>query len=197
MELFSGTSLIGFIQTIGFLGVMAIIFAETGLFVGFFFPGDSLLFTAGLLASRGAFNIYLLIPSLFLASVAGNLVGYYFGKSVGSKIFLRPDSLLFRKEHLERTKSFFTKHGGKTIILARFIPIVRTFAPILAGVSSMNISLFLTHSVIGGALWTIILTILGFILGNTVPNIDHYLLPIVGVIIVLSFVPTLFHARKS
>ncbi|MEK7649199.1 MAG: VTT domain-containing protein [Patescibacteria group bacterium] len=196
MELFSGSSLIQLVQTIGLIGVVAIIFAETGLLIGFFLPGDSLLFTAGILASQGIFNIYVLVPALFCASVVGNLVGYYLGKHIGPRLFSKPDSFLFHREHIERTKRFFAHHGGKTIILARFIPIIRTFAPILAGVGSMDGSRFFLHSIIGGILWAALLTILGFALGRAVPDVDKYLLPIIGVIIILSFLPALFHRKK-
>ena len=195
MEFFTGGSLIDLIQSVGFWGIIAIVFAETGLFVGFFLPGDSLLFTAGILASQGVFNIFHLLPALFIASVVGNVVGYLFGKHVGLKIFSRHDSFFFRKEHIERTKLFFAKHGGKTIILARFIPIIRTFAPILAGAGSMNANLFAFYSLIGGALWAVLLTLLGYILGNTIPDIDHYLLPIIGAIIIISFIPALVHVK--
>lgn len=196
MELFTGNSLMELIQTIGFWGIVAIIFAETGLFVGFFLPGDSLLFTAGILASQGIFNIYALLPALFIASVAGNLTGYYFGKHVGIRLFTKAESFFFHREHLERTKRFFAHHGGKTIILARFIPIIRTFAPILAGIGSMDISRFTMHSTIGGLLWAVLITLLGFLLGNVIPDVDRYLLPIIGGIVILSFVPALLHARK-
>ncbi len=197
MDIFSGSSLIDLIQAIGFIGVVAIIFAETGLFIGFFLPGDSLLFTAGILASQGVFNIYALVPALFVASVCGNIVGYYFGKHVGPKLFSKQESFLFHKEHIERTKSFFEHHGAKTIIIARFIPIVRTFAPILAGVGAMNFSRFFLHSVIGGILWAAALTILGYALGAAIPDIDRFLLPIIGGIIIVSFLPALFHNRHA
>lgn len=197
MDFFTGSSLMELIQSIGFLGVVAIIFAETGLFVGFFLPGDSLLFTAGILASQDVFNIYTLSIGFFIASVLGNLTGYFFGKHVGVSLFSRHDSFFFRHEHLERTKHFFERHGGKTIILARFIPVIRTFAPILAGVGVMNISRFTAHTVIGGFLWAVLLTMAGFVLGNAIPDIDRYLLPIIGTIIILSFVPALVHAKKK
>ncbi len=135
--------LVMLIKTIGYLGIFGIVFAESGLFFGFFLPGDSLLFTAGLLASQGWFNIWLLVSGTFIAAVAGDSVGYAFGYRVGPRIFSRPKSFLFHPEQLERAKHFFDKHGGKTIIIARFIPIVRTFAPILAGVGKMKYSFFL------------------------------------------------------
>ena len=177
------------IQTLGVIGVIAIVFAESGLFFGFFLPGDSLLFTAGLLASQGHFNVFLLWIGCMVATIAGDSVGYAFGKRVGPKLFSREDSLFFHKKHIARTEAFYKKHGKKTIILARFVPIVRTFAPILAGVGSMEYRTFLAYNVIGGIVWSTLLIFLGFVLGSTIPGIDRYLLPIVLLIIALSLIP--------
>jgi len=177
----------------GLVGIALIIFAETGLFVGFFFPGDSLLFTAGFLASRHLLDIRLLLPILFAASVIGNCVGYAFGKRVGPKLFSREDSLLFHKKHIDKTRAFFEKHGPKTIFFARFFPVIRTFAPILAGVGTMPYQQFVAHSILGGLVWTFGLTLLGYILGNTIPDIDQYLLPIIGVIVAISLLPAIVH----
>lgn len=177
------------ITAIGHLGVFGIIFAESGLFFGFFLPGDSLLFTAGLLASEGYLSIGLLILGSVVAAIAGDSVGYAFGARVGPKIFSRDDSLLFHKKHVERTKKFYEKYGAKTIVIARFVPIVRTFAPILAGVGQMKYRTFITYNVIGGALWAIGIPLLGYTLGRAIPDIDRYLIPIVLVIIFLSVLP--------
>ena len=185
------------IQTLGLIGVFSIVFAESGLFLGFFFPGDSLLFTAGLLASQGHFNVLLLWLGCTLAAIAGDSVGYAFGKKVGPKIFNRDDSLFFHKKHILRTQAFYEKHGKKTIILARFVPIVRTFAPILAGVGNMEYRSFLSYNVIGGVIWSTLLIFLGFALGSFIPDVDRYLLPIVLAIIVLSFVPIYREWRKQ
>ena len=185
------------IQTLGLIGVFSIVFAESGLFFGFFFPGDSLLFTAGLLASQGHFNVLLLWLGCTLAAIAGDSVGYAFGKKVGPKIFNRDDSLFFHKKHVLRTQAFYEKHGKKTIILARFVPIVRTFAPILAGVGNMEYRSFLSYNVIGGVIWSTLLIFLGFALGSFIPDVDRYLLPIVLAIIVLSFVPIYREWRKQ
>lgn len=181
----------------GLVGVVLIIFAETGLFVGFFFPGDSLLFTAGFLASQHFIDIRLLLPLTFIASVLGNLTGYSFGKRVGQKLFSREDSLFFHKKHIEKTKYFFVKHGPKTIFFARFFPIVRTFAPILAGVGQMPYRQFALHSILGGFIWTIGLTLLGYVMGKTIPNIDQYLLPIIAGIVIVSLLPAAIHLLKS
>lgn len=181
------------IQAVGYFGVTAIVYAESGLFFGFFLPGDSLLFTAGFLASQGYLNIGLLMALTFVAAVLGDSTGYWFGKKVGPKIFTREDSFFFRKSHIEKSKAYFEKHGKKTLILARFIPIVRTFAPILAGVGEMDYKTFISYNVIGGALWTIGITAAGYFLGRLIPDVDKYLLPIILVIIVVSLLPAIKH----
>lgn len=185
------------IKTFGLIGVLAIIFAESGLFFGFFLPGDSLIFTAGLFASLGYFNIYVLVIGSALAAILGDNVGYTFGRKVGPAIFNREDSIFFHKKHVERAAAFYALHGKKTIILARFVPIVRTFAPIIAGVGGMNYRTFLIYNIAGGLLWTVGLSLLGFVLGNLIPDIDKYLLPIVLAIIFLSFLPIIFEYLKS
>lgn len=188
------------VKTLGTIGVVAIIFAESGLFFGFFLPGDSLLFTAGLLASQGYLNFWPLLIFSAAAAIAGDSVGYAFGYKVGPKLFARADSRFFKKAYLERTKIFYERHGKKTIILARFLPIVRTFAPILAGVGSMRYRDFIMYNVVGGFGWTITLLLLGYGLGKTVPNVDRYLLPIVLLIIVVSMIPNaieFFRARRT
>lgn len=192
-----GVDLIAAIKTIGYIGLFGIVFAETGLFLGFFLPGDSLLFVAGFLASQGFFHPVLLIFLLFIAATTGNAVGYEFGRRVGPKLFTRKDSFFFRKEHITRTKKFYDAYGGKTILIARFIPIVRTFAPILAGVGGMKYPVFLLYNILGAAIWTIGLISLGYFLGTSVKNIDQYLLPIVLLIIFLSLLPAVFHFYRD
>ena len=182
--------------TFGTIGLFLIVFAESGLFFGFFLPGDSLLFTAGLFAAEGTLNLPLILVGCFVAAVAGDQVGYLFGQRVGPALFRRPDSRLFKQEYVERAQEFFARHGAKTIVLARFVPIVRTFAPILAGVGRMPYRTFLSFNVIGGFLWAIGVTLLGFWLGNLIPDIDRYLLPIIVLIIALSFLPMVFEWRK-
>lgn len=185
------------LPVIGYAGVFGIVFAESGLLVGFFLPGDSLLFTAGLLASQGKFDIVILSIICFIAAVTGDSVGYAFGKRVGKRLFNREDSLFFHKDNLEKAKSFYEKHGKKTIILARFMPVIRTFAPIVAGIGDMHYSTFLSFNVIGGFLWGVGMTVLGYFLGKSIPNIDHYLLPIVALIIVVSVLPSAMHLLKD
>jgi len=177
------------IETFGTIGLFLMVFAESGLLVGFFLPGDSLLFTAGLLASEGSLNFPVILVGCFLAAVAGDQVGYVFGARVGPALFRRPDSKLFRQSHLTKAHNYFEAQGPKTVLLARFIPLVRTFAPILAGVGRMRYRTFVAFNVVGGLLWAVGVTTLGYWLGQTVPNIDRYLLPIVGVILAVSFVP--------
>ncbi|MGH9049435.1 MAG: DedA family protein [Acidimicrobiia bacterium] len=191
------------IETFGTIGLFVIIFAESGLLIGFFLPGDSLLFTAGLLASQGKFGLSLpvLLIGCFIAAVAGDQVGYMFGQKAGPALFRRPDSRIFKQQYVHRANEFFERHGKKTIVIARFVPIVRTFAPILAGVGSMQYRSFVVFNVIGGLFWAVGVTTAGYVLGDTVPDIDKYLLPIIGVIILLSVLPPaiemLRHRRKA
>jgi len=191
------------IETFGTIGLFVIIFAESGLLIGFFLPGDSLLFTAGLLASQGKFglNLPVLLIGCFIAAVAGDQVGYMFGQKAGPALFRRPDSRIFKQQYVHRANEFFERHGKKTIVIARFVPIVRTFAPILAGVGSMQYRSFLTFNIVGALLWAVGVTTAGYILGDTVPDIDKYLLPIIGVIILLSVLPPaieiLRHRRRA
>ena len=185
--------LMGLIQTVGYLGVFAIVFVESGLLIGFFFPGDSLLFTAGFLASQGFFDIKVLIIGCFIAAVAGDSGGYFIGKKFGPKIFTKEDSFFFQKKHLTRAQNFYDKHGGKTIILARFMPVVRTFAPVVAGVGAMQYRRFLMFNLIGAVLWAIGITLAGFYLGRLIPDVDKYLLPIIGAIVFVSILPGLKH----
>lgn len=177
------------IRTAGYLGIFGIVFVESGLLVGFLFPGDSLLFTAGFFASQGYLNIVILAAGCFIAAVAGDSIGYTLGHRFGHRIFTREDSFFFHKKHLLRAKRFYEKHGGKTIILARFLPVVRSIVPALAGAGKMHYTTFLFYNVLGGALWLGGLTLLGFFLGNAIPNVDRYLIPIIFLIITVSLSP--------
>lgn len=185
------------IKVFGYVGVFTIIFAESGLLIGFFLPGDSLLFTAGFLASQGYFNVALLALGCFIAAILGDSVGYSIGHKFGKRLFKKEDSLFFHKDHLKRAEAFYEKHGGKTIVLARFMPIIRTFAPIVAGIGNMKYPTFLLYNVLGGALWAIGITYAGFFLGKVVPDVDKYLLPIIGLIIGISVVPPVYHSLKT
>ena len=184
------------IETFGTLGVFAIVFAESGLLFGFFLPGDSLLFTAGLLASQGFSNLALLMVGCSIAAVAGDQVGYVIGRRAGPALFRRPDSRFFHQRNVERARAYFEEHGSKTIILARFVPIVRTFAPVVAGVGEMQYRKFVTFNVIGGVLWGAGVTLAGYVLGSSVHDVDRYLLPIILVIGAVSFVPVLREVWK-
>ncbi len=179
------------IGALGLIGVIMVIFAETGLFFGFFLPGDSLLFTAGFLASQGYISIVWLLLGTFIAAVVGDSVGYAFGKKIGPAIFKKEDSIFFNPKHILTAQAFYEKHGKKTIILARFIPIVRTFAPIVAGIGNMKYRTFIAYNIIGGFIWTWGLLLSGFLLGSVIPDADRFIIPIVAVIIVVSAAPAL------
>jgi membrane-associated protein len=177
----------------GHLAIWAIVFAESGLLIGFFLPGDSLLFAAGFLASRGYLNIFALVIGCFICAVVGDNVGYATGKRFGPKLFSKEDSLFFHKNHIVKAQKFYEKHGTKTIVLARFLPVVRTFAPIVAGIGKMDYPTFFKFNLLGGLVWTSGLSTLGFVLGNIIPDVDKYLLPITLAIVVISIIPSLLH----
>lgn len=179
------------IRAVGYIGVAAIIFAESGLLIGFFLPGDSLLFTAGLLAAQGVMDLRVLVPLCFGAAVVGDAVGYLFGQRVGRRLFQRADSVFFHLDHLVRAERFFARHGGKAVVLARFMPVVRTFTPIVAGAGAMPYRRFVIFNVLGALLWAVGVTVAGYLLGAAVPGIDRYLLPIVLVIGLASVSPGL------
>ena len=173
----------------GYVALTAIVFMETGLLIGFFLPGDSLLITAGLVAAAGGLDIWLLNALLSVAAIVGYSVGYAIGYRAGPHIFTREDSRWFNKKHLVRTREFYERHGGKTIILARFIPIIRTFAPVVAGVGRMDYRRFLAFNVLGGIGWVCGLTWAGYLLGQTIPDIGRYIHVVIVVVIVLSLIP--------
>lgn len=185
------------VKTLGLIGVAVIVFAESGLFFGFFLPGDSLLFTAGFLASQNIISIWGLLIIGVIMAILGDNIGYYFGKRTGPMMFNREDSLFFHKKHIEKARAFYDKHGKKTIVLARFIPIVRTFVPIVAGVAGMEYKTFMKFNIMGGFLWVWGVTGLGYFLGNSIPNVEHYLTPIIIGIIVISFIPAIIEVVKS
>jgi membrane-associated protein len=185
---------------LAYVGLFLVIFAETGLFVGFFLPGDSLLFAAGLFAalqSEPRLDLPIVIVLCIVAAILGNLTGFAFGRNVGRKLYARPDSRFFKREHLVAAETFYEKHGGKTIIFARFMPFIRTFAPIVAGTSSMKTSAFAMFTVVGGVLWGAGVPIAGYLLGKQIPDIDRYLLPIIVLIVLISFLPAIIGAIRS
>lgn len=185
------------IQTLGLLGVIGIIFAESCLFFGFFLPGDSLLFTAGFMAAQGYFNIVILLVGCSVGAILGDNIGYWFGSKVGPKIFTKEDSFFFRKSHIKRTQEFYDRYGSKTVMLARFVPVVRTFAPILAGVGSMNYKTFFFYNVVGGIIWSVGFLSLGYFLGSIIPGVEKYITLVILAIIAISFIPVAYELFRS
>ena len=188
--------LVHLVTLVGYPGLFAAVFLESGVFFGFFLPGSSMLFTAGLLASTGLFNVWILIPLMTLAAIGGDSAGYWFGNRVGVKLFLKGDSRFFKHQYLESAKDFYDRHGVLAVILARFVPIVRTFAPIIAGIVNMRYRLFLTYNIAGALLWAVGITFSGYLLGVRVPIISQYITPIALVIIVISLIPILWEFKK-
>jgi membrane-associated protein len=181
----------------GLVGLTAIVFAETGLLIGFFLPGDSLLVTAGLFAARGDLEVVPMIVVLSIAAIVGDTVGYNIGARAGPKLFTRPDSLLFNRKHLITTKEFYERHGPFTIVIARFIPILRTFAPVVAGVGSMEYTRFIVYNVAGGIGWVVTTVLGGYFLGQMVPNIHDHIHKVIAVVIVLSLLPAIIKVAKE
>jgi membrane-associated protein len=180
-----------------YLALFLIVFAESGLFIGFFLPGDTLLFAAGFLASENILNLPLLLALFFIAAVTGDTVGYKFGRKYGRKLFNKPDSRFFHQDNLQKAEAFYEKHGKSTIILARFIPVIRTFAPIVAGIGNMDYKTFLSYNIVGGFLWTVGVTLAGYFLGQIIPDIDKILLPVILGVVVISILSSLVHLRKK
>lgn len=193
--------LIAFLATVmtgwyGYALLFAVVFAETGLLMGFFLPGDSFLFTIGVVAGAGGLDIFTINLLLMIAAVVGDATGYYLGRRTGPVIFSRPDSRLFRHEHLMKTQAFYEKHGGKTIIYARFVPIVRTFAPFIAGVAGMPYRRFALFNVVGGIGWVFSMTMAGYFLGN-VPMVRRHFEKVVILIVLISILPLIWEYVKS
>jgi membrane-associated protein len=180
---------VAMVQAGGYVGITIIIFAESGVLLGIFFPGDSLLFAAGLLSANGFFAFGPLALIVVASAILGDSVGYWFGTKVGNNLFKRPDSRFFKQEYVTRTQKFFLTYGGRAVVLARFVPIVRTIAPILAGVGTMKYSRFLSYNALGGCLWGAGMVSLGYFLGSIIPNSEQYVFPLSFVIIVISFLP--------
>jgi membrane-associated protein len=181
----------------GLAGLTAIVFVETGLLVGFFLPGDSLLVTAGLFAARGDLEVIPMIVVLSIAAIVGDTVGYNIGARAGPKLFTRPDSLVFNRKHLITTKEFYERHGPFTIVIARFIPILRTFAPVVAGVGAMEYKRFIVYNIAGGIGWVVTTVLGGYYLGQLVPNIHDHIHKVIAVVIVLSLLPAIIKVAKE
>jgi membrane-associated protein len=188
------------VQWAGLFGLTAIVFAETGLLFGVFLPGDSLLVTAGLLSARGYLNVYHLAPTLTLAAVVGNSVGYFIGRATGPRIFNRENSLFFNKKHAMRAHDFFDKHGCKTVVIAQFMPIIRTFSPVIAGVGGMGKRDFFTYNILGAVLWIWSMLGIGYFLGSYIPGIDQHIEIVVVIVVFISLLPGLiggYRARRA
>src|SRR2546423_300985 len=187
----------GLVQWAGLFGLGVIVFSETGLLVGFFLPGDSLLVTAGLLAAKGYLNVYALAPALTIAAICGNSVGYFIGRATGPRVFRRDNSLFFNKKHAIRAHEFYEKYGRKTIVLAQFMPVIRTFAPVVAGVGGMKFRQFITFNVIGAIVWIWSMLGLGYFLGNTIPGIDQHIEIVVIIVIFISILPGIIGGMRA
>ena len=186
------------VQAGGYVGLTLIIFAETGLLVGFFLPGDSLLVTAGLLATQGlGLDVWALGALLTVAAIAGNSVGYAIGRYTGPRLFTRDDSLLFKKKHLFRAREFYEHHGGKTLILARFMPIIRTFVPVVAGLGVMKFRVYTIYNVVGAVLWIWSMLFIGYFLGRAVPGIENHITKVILVVIFLSLLPGIISWQRE
>jgi membrane-associated protein len=185
------------VKAVGYLGIMGIVFAESGLLIGLFLPGDSLLFTAGFLASQGVLNIWVLALLAFISAVAGDAVGYQIGHKMGRRLFNSPDSRFFKRDYLVQSELFFERHGGKAVFLARFLPIIRTFTPVVAGMGAMSYRRFFWFNVLGALCWAVGVTFAGYLLGDTIPGVDRYLLPIIAVIILISGLPGIIHIVRE
>lgn len=181
----------------GYVAIGLTIFAESGLLIGFFLPGDTLLFGAGILAAQGTFHLPLLITVIIVAAILGDNVGYSIGRRFGRQLFRRKDGAIFKQEYLQQAEAFYEKHGGKTVILARFVPIVRTFAPVVAGISHMPRSTFVLYNVIGGLLWGVTLPLIGYYIGSKIPGIERFVEPVILIVVVLSVAPAIIHLLRQ
>lgn len=185
------------IQSGGLLLIAAIIFAESGMFVGFFFPGDTLLLTAGIFAAQGKMSLPLVIIVVAMAAIAGDNTGYHIGKRYGRRLFRKPDGLIFRQEYVQRAERFYERFGSRTMLIAHFVPVVRTFVPPVAGVARMDYPKFVLFDAIGDIAWALIVTSVGYWFGTKIPNIDHYIILAVVAVVVITLGPTVYHIVKA
>lgn len=185
------------IQTGGLLLIAAIIFAESGMFVGFFFPGDTLLLSAGVFAAQGKLHLASLLPVVAAAAILGDNIGYQLGQRFGRHLFERDNSIIFNRAHLHKSEAFFARYGNKAMLLAHFVPVIRTFAPAAAGISRMPRAKFVIYDAIGDIAWAVLVTLVGYWFGRRIPNIDHYILAAVGFVVLATLGPTLYHLAKA
>lgn len=181
------------IQSGGLLLIAAIVFAESGMFIGFFFPGDTLLLSAGIFAAQGKLSLSAVIVVVAIAAIAGDNMGYHLGRRYGRRLFRKPDGIVFRQEYVHRAEEFFTRFGNRAMLLAHFVPVVRTFAPAVAGVGHMPRKQFIIFDAIGDIAWAVIVTLIGYWFGTKIPNIDHYILLAVGAIMLITLGPSVYH----
>ena len=191
------TDVKGLVQAGGYIALAIIVFTETGLMIGFFLPGDSLLVTAGLFAAKGMMNIVWLNVLLSFCAIAGDATGYYIGKKLGPALFRKEDSLFFKKKHLIATHDFYEKHGGKTIILARFIPVIRTFAPVVAGMANMSYRRFAMFNVVGGIGWVFSMTMIGYLLVTLFPATERHIEKVIIIVIFISILPGIIEFLRA
>jgi membrane-associated protein len=185
------------IQAGGLLLIALLIFGESGMFIGFFFPGDTLLIAAGVFAAQGKLSLALCIVVIALAAIAGDNVGFHIGKRYGRRLFRKPDGIIFRQEYVQRAEGFYEKYGSKTMLVAHFVPVVRTFAPAVAGVAKMNYKQFFIFDAIGDSAWTVIITLIGYWFGSKIPNIDHYILLAVALVVIITLGSPIYHILMS
>lgn len=185
------------IQSGGLLLIAAIIFAESGMFVGFFFPGDTLLLTAGIFAAQGKLSLPTVIIVVTVAAIAGDNTGYHIGKRYGRRLFRKPDGIIFRQEYVQRSERFYERFGSRTMLIAHFVPVVRTFVPPVAGVAKMDYPKFVLFDAIGDTAWAVIVTMIGYWFGSKIPNIDHYIVLAVMGVVIITLGPTFYHIAKA
>lgn len=185
------------VQAGGLLLIAALIFGESGMFIGFFFPGDTLLLAAGIFAAQGKLPIALTVIVIALAAIAGDNVGYHIGKRYGRRLFSKPDSPVFKQEYVQQAEAFYERYGAKTMLMAHFLPIIRTFAPAVAGVARMDYKRFVLFDAIGDSAWAAVVTLIGYWFGRKIPNIDHYIMLAVAAVVLITLGPTLYHLAKA
>ena len=185
------------LQAGGLLLIGLVIFGESGMMIGFFFPGDTLLFSAGILAAAGKLSLASVLATIAIAAILGDNTGYHIGNKLGRRLFKKPDSVLFRKEHIDRAEAFYEKHGSKTMLVAHFIPVIRAFVPLTAGAAKMPYTQFVIFDAIGDIAWTVLITLLGYFIGSKIPGIEKLLDPLLIAVVVIFLTPTIWHVARD